>query len=120
MPERFPVVTDVQLSARPFDQYEMLTFGARREPFSELAVRRAAARAIDWSALARTVYLDVDLPGWGDVFPRSWAYTPRSPASTARNAGRNRPAVTKRNEAISPRSRASRTTASMLGLGAER
>lgn len=68
---------DVQVSARPFDQYEMLTFGARREPFSELAVRRAVARAIDWTALARTIYLDVDLPGWGDIFPHSWAYTPQ-------------------------------------------
>ena len=46
---------------------------ARR--FADMRVRRAVARAIDWQALARTVYLDVDLPDWGDIFPRSWAYT---------------------------------------------
>jgi peptide/nickel transport system substrate-binding protein len=66
---------DIASSALPSAQYEMVTFNARREPFSDLRVRRAAARAIDWRGLARTTYLDVDLPDWGDVFPRSWAYT---------------------------------------------
>jgi ABC-type transport system substrate-binding protein len=27
--------------------------------------------------LARNTYLNVDLPDWGDIFPRSWAYTPQ-------------------------------------------
>jgi len=56
----------------------MVTFNARREPLSDLRVRRAMAQAIDWRTLARTTYLDVDLPDWGDIFPRSWA-TPFSP-----------------------------------------
>ena len=53
----------------------MVAFNGGRAPLSDLNVRRAAAMGIDWKALARTVYLDVDLPDWGDVFPRSWAYT---------------------------------------------
>jgi peptide/nickel transport system substrate-binding protein len=65
----------VATSAMPSSQFEMVAFNARREPFSDVRLRRAAAHAIDWAALARTTYLDVDLPDWGDVFPRSWAYT---------------------------------------------
>jgi len=65
----------IATDASPSAQFEMLVFNARRAPFDDVRVRRAAAQAIDFKALARTVYLDVDLPGWGDVFPRSWAYT---------------------------------------------
>jgi peptide/nickel transport system substrate-binding protein len=65
----------VTVNAEPSAQFEMLVFNARRPPFDDLRVRRAAAQAIDFKALARTVYLDVDLPDWGDVFPRSWAHT---------------------------------------------
>ena len=72
----------VTLSATPSYQYEMIEFNTRRAPFSDVRVRRATARAIDWQALARTVYLDVDLPGWGDIFPRSWAYTPQPDPSS--------------------------------------
>ncbi|MEA2689772.1 MAG: peptide/nickel transport system substrate-binding protein, partial [Candidatus Eremiobacteraeota bacterium] len=68
----FPGVT---VSAIPSSQFEMVVFNAGRAPLSDLRVRRAAAMGIDWQNLARTVYLDVDLPGWGDIFPRSWAYT---------------------------------------------
>jgi len=68
---------DVRVVAHAFDSYEMLVFGARRQPFSDPVLRHAVARAIDWKAIARTVYLDVDLPDWGDIFPRSWAYTPQ-------------------------------------------
>jgi peptide/nickel transport system substrate-binding protein len=67
----------VTVSAKPFDQYEMVVFDARHPPFSDPLLRHAVARAIDWNALARTVYLNVDLPDWGDIFPHSWAYTPQ-------------------------------------------
>jgi len=70
----FPGVT---VSAKPFNQFEQLAFGAGRAPFDDVRLRRAVARAIDFSALARTDYLGIDLPDWGDVFPRSWAYTPQ-------------------------------------------
>jgi peptide/nickel transport system substrate-binding protein len=65
----------VAVSAIPSSQFEMVVFNGGRAPLSDVRVRRAAAMAIDWQALARTVYLDVDLPDWGDLFPRSWAYT---------------------------------------------
>ncbi|HEX3549674.1 MAG TPA: peptide ABC transporter substrate-binding protein, partial [Candidatus Elarobacter sp.] len=67
----------VTVSAMPSSQFEMVVFNAGRAPLSDLRVRRAIASAIDWNGLARTVYLDVDLPDWGDLFPRSWAYTPQ-------------------------------------------
>jgi peptide/nickel transport system substrate-binding protein len=62
-------------SAMPSSSFEMVAFNAGRAPFSDLRVRRAAAQGIDWQQLARTVYLAVDLPDWGDLYPRSWAYT---------------------------------------------
>ena len=65
------------VDATPSSQFEMLDFNGGRPPLSDVRVRRAIASGIDWNALARTVYLDVDLPDWGDVFPRSWAYTPQ-------------------------------------------
>jgi peptide/nickel transport system substrate-binding protein len=65
----------VTTSALPSSQFEMVAFNGGRAPLSDLPVRRAVATAIDWRTLARTVYLDVDLPDWGDMFPRSWAYT---------------------------------------------
>ena len=65
----------VTTSALPSAQYEMITFNARREPLSDVRVRRAVAQAIDWKTIARTTYLDVDLPDWGDIFPQSWAHT---------------------------------------------
>ncbi|MDB5094786.1 MAG: ABC-type transporter, periplasmic subunit [Candidatus Eremiobacteraeota bacterium] len=65
----------VETSAIPSAQYEMVVFNARRAPFSDVQVRRAAGYAIDWPTLARTTYLDVDLADWGDIYPRSWAYT---------------------------------------------
>ncbi|BDE04942.1 ABC transporter substrate-binding protein [Vulcanimicrobium alpinum] len=64
----------VSSSAAPSQQYEMVAFNARREPFSDVRVRRAAAKAIDWKNLAATTYLNVDLADWGDIFPKSWAY----------------------------------------------
>ena len=67
----------VTTDANPSAQFEMLAFNTRRKPFSDLRLRRAISEAIDWKAVARTIYLDVDLPDWGDVFPRSWAYTPQ-------------------------------------------
>ena len=67
----------VAVSAIPFSQFEMVTFNAGRAPLSDLRVRRAAAMATDWKTIARTVYLDVDLPDWGDLFPRSPFYTPQ-------------------------------------------
>lgn len=75
--EQLRAAPGVRVSALPFDQYEMLVFDARRAPFADPLLRHATARAIDWVSLARTVYLGVDLPDWGDVFPRSWAYTPQ-------------------------------------------
>jgi peptide/nickel transport system substrate-binding protein len=68
-------LSDVTTSALASSQFEMLVFNARRPPFSDLRIRRAVAAGIDWRGLARTTYLDVDLPDWGDLFPRSWAYT---------------------------------------------
>jgi peptide/nickel transport system substrate-binding protein len=65
----------VAVNAAPSSQFEMVAFNGGRAPLSDPNVRRAAAMGIDWKALARTIYLDVDLPDWGDVFPRSWAYT---------------------------------------------
>ena len=58
---------------RRSSRWSRSTAAARRS--ATCGVRRAVAMAIDWHALARTVYLDVDLPDWGDIFPRSWAYT---------------------------------------------
>ena len=82
-------IPGIATSAAPFAQFEMLVFNARRPPFSDLRVRRATAKAIDFTALARTVYLDVDLADWGDVFPRSWAYTPQpDPSKYDPNAAR--------------------------------
>jgi peptide/nickel transport system substrate-binding protein len=66
----------VTVAARPSYQFEQVCFNARRAPFSDLAVRRAAAYAIDWDALSRNVYLAVDLPGVNDIFPGSWANDP--------------------------------------------
>jgi len=66
---------DVTTSATPGSQFEFVAFNGGRAPLSDLRLRGALSRGIDWRALARTVYLDVDLPDWGDVFPRSWAYT---------------------------------------------
>ncbi|MDQ6925776.1 MAG: peptide ABC transporter substrate-binding protein [Candidatus Eremiobacteraeota bacterium] len=71
----------VAVNATPSAQFEMLVFNTRRAPFSDLRVRRAAAQAVDFKTLARKVYLDVDLPDWGDVFPHSWAYTPQADPS---------------------------------------
>jgi peptide/nickel transport system substrate-binding protein len=65
----------VAVNAAPSSQFEMVAFNGGRAPLSDPNVRRAAAMAIDWKGLARKIYLDVDLPDWGDVFPRSWAYT---------------------------------------------
>jgi len=66
----------IRVSALPFQQFEQIAFNTRRVPFNDLAVRRAATYAIDWDGLARTVYLDVDLPAPGDIFPKSWAFDP--------------------------------------------
>ena len=68
----------IATSALPSSQFEMVAFNAGRPPFSDLRVRRAAAHGIDWQQLARTIYLAVDLPDWGDLYPRSWAYTPQA------------------------------------------
>jgi peptide/nickel transport system substrate-binding protein len=66
---------DVTTDATPSATFEFVAFNGGRAPLSDLRVRRALSTAIDWRALARTVYLDVDLLDWGDMFPRSWAYT---------------------------------------------
>jgi len=67
----------IRVSALPGYQFEQVAFNTRRAPFSDLAVRRAAAYAIDWDVLSRNIYLAVDLPGVNDVFPGSWASDPR-------------------------------------------
>ena len=67
----------VAISAIPSSQFEMVVFNGRRPPLNDVAMRRAVARAIDWKGLSRTTYLDVNLADWGDIFPRSWAYTPQ-------------------------------------------
>ncbi len=67
----------VTVSAKAFNQFEQLAFDGARAPFDDVRVRRAVARAIDFGTIARTDYLGVDLPDWGDVFPQSWAYTPQ-------------------------------------------
>jgi peptide/nickel transport system substrate-binding protein len=69
-------IDGVHVTAQPFMSYEQVVFNTRRAPFDDVRVRRAAASAIDWNALARNVYLSVDLPGVTDVFPRSWAFDP--------------------------------------------
>ncbi|MDP9106328.1 MAG: ABC transporter substrate-binding protein, partial [Candidatus Eremiobacteraeota bacterium] len=79
----------VTVDASPSQQFEMLAFNARRAPFSDVRVRRAAARAVDFKQIARKVYLDVDLPDWGDVFPHSWAYTAQ-PDPSAYDPGKAR------------------------------
>ena len=68
-------IAGVTVSAQPSSQFEMVAFNTAREPLSDVRLRRAIASGIDWQMLARTTYLDVDLADWGDVFPRSWAYT---------------------------------------------
>ena len=68
-------IPNITVSAQPSSQFEMVVFNAGRAPLSDLRVRRAVATGIDWQTLARTIYLDVDLAGWSDMFPRSWAYT---------------------------------------------
>jgi peptide/nickel transport system substrate-binding protein len=65
----------VTVAALPSSQFEMVAFNSGRAPLSDVRLRRAVAMGIDWRTLARTIYLDVDLTDWGDVFPRSWAYT---------------------------------------------
>jgi peptide/nickel transport system substrate-binding protein len=66
----------VHVDAVPSYQFEQIAFNARRAPFDDVHVRQAAAYAIDWATLSSRVYLDVDLPGVGDVFPGSWAADP--------------------------------------------
>lgn len=68
----------LRVVAKVVNSREWITFGTRRAPFDDVRVRQAAAFAIDWTALARNVYLSVDLPGTTatDVFPQGWAYTP--------------------------------------------
>jgi peptide/nickel transport system substrate-binding protein len=68
-------IAGVATSAVPSSQYEMVAFNARSPILADLRMRRAAAHAIDWKTLAQATYLDVDLADWGDLFPRSWAYT---------------------------------------------
>jgi peptide/nickel transport system substrate-binding protein len=65
----------IATSAKPSSSFEMVAFNTRRAPFSDPRLRQAVARGIDWQGLARTVYLNVDLPDWGDIFPLYWAYT---------------------------------------------
>lgn len=83
-------IPGVRVSARPFASWEALTFNTRRAPFEDERVRRAALEALDWRALQRTIYLDVDRPGVTDVFPLSWAADPavkpypHDPAGAAR------------------------------------
>jgi peptide/nickel transport system substrate-binding protein len=72
-------VSGIRVSAEPFQQFEQIAFNTRRAPFSDLAVRRAAAAAIDWDALARSIYLGVDTAAPGDIFPKSWAFDPTLP-----------------------------------------
>jgi peptide/nickel transport system substrate-binding protein len=79
----------IAVSAIPSSQFEMVVFNAGRAPLSDLSLRRAVATAIDWQIVAHTVYLDVDLADWGDIFPRSWAYTAQ-PDPTPYDAGQAR------------------------------
>lgn len=66
----------VKVIAKPSYQFEQVAFNTRRAPFNDLRVRKAAAYGIDWDALSRTIYLNVDLAGVGDQFPGSWANDP--------------------------------------------
>jgi peptide/nickel transport system substrate-binding protein len=58
----------------PTQSFEHVAFNCRTGPFADVRLRRAAAYAIDWAALARNVYLGVDTPGMTDIAPSSWAY----------------------------------------------
>ena len=64
----------ITVDATPSQQFEHIVFNTKRAPFDDVRVRQATAYAIDWHALATNVYLNVDLPGMADVFPKSWAY----------------------------------------------
>ncbi len=67
----------ITVAAQPSYQFEQVAFNTRRSPFSDRAVRRAAAYAIDWDALSHNVYLAVDRAGVNDIFPGSWASDPQ-------------------------------------------
>ncbi len=54
--------------------FEHIAFNCRTGPFADVRVRRAAAYAIDWAALAQNIYRGVDTPGMADIAPTSWAY----------------------------------------------
>jgi len=64
----------ISVDATPSQQFEHVAFNTKRAPFDDVRVRQAAAYAIDWHALVTNVYLNVDLPGMTDIFPKSWAF----------------------------------------------
>jgi len=70
-------IPGVRVTARPNQTFEHISFNCQRPPLDDVRVRKAIAYAIDWSRLARAVYLGLGQEGMADIAPSSWAYDPR-------------------------------------------
>jgi peptide/nickel transport system substrate-binding protein len=64
----------VRVTARPNQNFEHIEFNCAKPPLDDARVREAIAYAIDWQELAEKVYLGIDIPGFGDTPPTSWAF----------------------------------------------